>query len=225
MIIGLFACIIIAFTGCSNEDDAKPSLGNIKLAVETTRSATASVGNGRVTAANDLVFTGGSIVIREVVFDGDNSTESTTISRTVEQIATIDYATGEVSPQVVVEVPPVDYRNVYLGIEMQDDGDYPSTVINGVYTNSEGVEIPLRFEFNSGEVFEAEADVASIEAGDDLIGKITFDALDWFSVVTAAVLDDASLTEGVMVISETSNTDIFDAVAARLDIGTEVVFE
>ncbi len=55
-------------------------------------------------------------------------------------------------------------------------------------------------------------------------GKITFDALDWLSAIGASELDEATQTNGTIVISDTSNSDIFDAVVERLDVGTEVVF-
>ena len=43
-------------------------------------------------------------------------------------------------------------------------------------------------------------------------GKITFDALDWLSAIGASELDEATQTNGTIVISDTSNSDIFDAV-------------
>jgi hypothetical protein len=64
-----------------------------------------------------------------------------------------------------------------------------------------------------------------IEAGTNLIGKITFDALSWFSTVSADQLDNANLNDGVIIINETKNVSIFDIVADRLDIETQAVFE
>ncbi len=217
---GLFLSASVLFTSCT-EDDASPATGRVKLAVATTSSSTGNAA-GRELVANELKFTGGTITIREIVFDGE-STQS--VSRTIEQIADINYATGNISPEIIVEVPAGEYRSVNLGIELQDDSNDPSVVIEGTYTNSNEEDIPVRFEFNSGEVFEANATSVMIEAGADIVGKITFDALDWFSVITAEELDNATLSAGVMVISETSNADIFDQVADRLDVATQAVFE
>ena len=220
MMAGLFLSASVLFTSCT-EDDASPATGRVKLAVATTSSSTGNAA-GRESVANELKFTGGTITIREIVFDGE-STQS--VSRTIEQIADINYATGYISPEIIVEVPAGEYRSVNLGIELQDDSNDPSVVIEGTYTNSNEEDIPVRFEFNSGEVFEANATSVMIEAGADIVGKITFDALDWFSVITAEELDNATLSAGVMVISETSNADIFDQVADRLDVATQAVFE
>ena len=208
----------ILLVSCNDD----PSDGRITFGVITTSNNTGNVG-GRVAAANDLVFTSGTITIREVVFDGDNEAQS--ISRTIAQVADVNYATGAVTPEISFTVPPGNYTSVNLGIEMQDVGSSPSTVIEGTFTNSNLEEIPIRFEFNSGEVFEASAASVAIEAGANIIGKVTFDALDWFSTVTASELENATLTDGTIVISESSNSAIFEKVAARLDVATQAVFE
>lgn len=217
--LGVIFSMTLVSTSCNEEPATN---GTIKFAVDTTSGKSGNIA-GRLAAANDLVFNSGTITIREVVFDGDNASES--ISRTIEQVADIDYATGNVTPEIVVVVPPGNYKSVNLGIEMQDVGSDPSTVIEGIYTNSNLEEIPIRFEFNSGEVFEAGAASVTIEAGADIVGKITFDALDWFGTVTVNELDNASLTNGTIIISETKNVAIFDKVADRLDVATQAVFE
>jgi outer membrane murein-binding lipoprotein Lpp len=209
----------ILFAGCE-EDDVNPN-GKIKLQVETTSSTTVNFKS--TSAANDLVFDSGTITIREVVFDGEADTVS--VSRTIEQIAEIDYASGDVSPEVVIGVPAGDYTGVNLGIELQDENNEPTVVTEGTYTNSSGEAIPIRFEFNSGEVFEANAESVKIEAGADLIGKITFDAISWFATVSSDELDNATLSEGTIIVSGTSNAAIFDKVADKLDVDTQAVFE
>ena len=210
----------VLLTSCS--DDPNP-LANIKLQATTTSTGT-STQTGRVSGTNDLAFTSGFITIREVVFDADNN-DGTSVSRTIEQIAVIDYATGVISPEVVVTVPAGIYSSVNLGIELQDDGSAPSMVLEGTYTNSNDVAIPIRFEFNSGEVFEADATTVTLSTDTDVVGKLSWDALDWFSVISASRLDAATQTDGIIIISGTSNADIFSDVADRLDVGTQAVFE
>ena len=219
----LIFTLLLGLIGCNEEET--PTTGKIRLSFNTTSSTIRNMDNGRVAAANDLVFTEGKITIREIVFDGENTTNNTSVTRTIQQVATIDYSTGAVTPEILIEVPMGDYTSVNLGIEMQDDGAEPSTVIQGTYTNTENVNIPVRFEFNSGEVFEASAAATKIDAGEEIISKITFDAIEWFSVVSVEQLENATLTEGVMVISATSNQNIFDIVADRLDVSTQAVFQ
>ena len=217
------AIILICVLSCNTEKITVPELSQFELVVITTSSNVSTL-NGRVVSTNDLQFNSGFITIREIVFDGDLA-GGNSVSITHEQIAVIDYATGTITPEIFIEVTSGTYTSVNLGIELQDDGAEPSMVLEGIYTNSDDVVIPIRFEFNSGEVFEANANSVTIEGNTDLIAKITFDALDWFSVIGASELDEAIQTNGIIIISETLNSDIFDAVADRLDVGTEIIFE
>jgi hypothetical protein len=124
----------------SKDDDAPNTNATIRLQATTTSLNTA---NQSRMIANDLVFDSGSIVIREVIFDGQNGTNS--VSRTKEQIATIDYATGVVTPEVLITIPAGTYTSVNLGIELQDVNSTPTVVIEGTYTNSDDAELPIRF--------------------------------------------------------------------------------
>ena len=218
LICTLVICVSF-ITSCSSDDNNSSDV-NIRLAIITTSSSTST--QSRFTT-NNLEFTSGIITIREVVFDGDNGNIS--VSRTVEQIAVIDYATGTITPDVIVTVPAGTYTSINLGIELQDENSTPSVVIEGTYTNSDDEIIPIRFEFNSGEVFEADATSVVLVEGTNVVAKITFDALSWFSTISAVQLDNASLTEGTIIISETKNANLFDIVADRLDVETQAVFE
>jgi len=121
------------------------------------------------------MFNEGYVIVREVVFDADKE-EGTTISFTEEQITTIDIVTGNANTPFEMTIPPGVYTSVYLGIEIQDETDKPSVVAMGIYTNSAGVQTPLRFEFNSGEVFEASSDDVAVTILHDtpVIAKISF---------------------------------------------------
>lgn len=177
-------------------------------------------------SAGDLQFTDGFITIREVVFDGDR-VGGNSVSITHSEIVTFDFATGIGTPaDEVIEIPAGEYQSVYLGIELQDENDDPTLVLEGTYEKASGVVYPIRFEFNSGEVFEAEAANATVEAGTTAIAKITFDPHAWFASVSFNRLENSVVNNaGVIVISETSNPDIFDTVADGLDLSTQAVFE
>lgn len=212
----LFSILII--TGCEKEERASSG-----LSIQTT------MGRGSVTVnsamAASLVFNSGYVVVREVVFDGDRQ-GSESVSITEEKISTIDLVTGIASPPFVMDIPAGTYTSVNLGIEIQDESSRPSIVAEGVYTNAAGVTTPVRFEFNSGEVFEANS-VAPVTLTQDTpaTAKINFDPHAWFSTITRAQMDNAVRRNGVIVISESVNQSIFDIVADRLDNATQAIFQ
>ncbi len=97
-------------------------------------------------------------------------------------------------------------------------------VLNGTYTDADGVSHPIRFEFNSGETFEVEKEgTITFSTNESALAQITFDPALWFADVTNEELSRAIKdNEGVIVISETQNEEIFDIVADGLDLATEV---
>ncbi len=212
---------IMLFTACEKEEAIFEGSGTLQFQFDLNR------GQGVVnkTTAGTLTFDSGFIIIREIVFDGD-PVGAPSVSITHEQISTIDFATGEATPPVNVEIPASEYKSVNLGIEIQDENDNPTIVIEGQYTRTDGTTSPIRFEMVSGEVFEAEAESASVPSNIPAIAKITFDPISWFSRISSQKLDNAKTNNnGVIVISENRNEAIFDLVADGLDRSTEAVFQ
>lgn len=174
-------------------------------------------------SGGDLQFTDGFITITEIVFDGD-LVGGESISISDESRVVYDFGSG--TAENVIEIPEGTYNDIYLGIELLDENDNPSLVIEGTYEKAaDGQVYPIRFEFNSGEVFEAEAASGTVLPNTTAIAKITFDPHAWFAGVSFNRLENARVNnEGVIVISENSNEAIFDLVADGLDLSTEAVF-
>ncbi len=217
ILAGLVGSIML-ITSC--EKDELQSSG-VRLQFEINTDVVSYRGPG------DLQFTDGFITIVEVVFDGDRvNGESVSISH--EAIVIYDFGTGASQPEnSVIDIPPGDYNDIYLGIELLDENDDPTLVIEGTYhKEADGQVYPIRFEFNSGEVFEAEAPTGSVPPNTPAIAKITFDPHEWFAKVRFNMLENARVnSDGVIVISENSNEAIFDLVADGLDVATEAVFQ
>lgn len=201
--------------GCQKEDKG----GNLRISIGMNQGAVP-----RQTGVASVVFTEGYVVVREVVFDGDKAAGGT-VSFTEERITTIDIVTGIANPPFAMTIPAGVYSGVYLGIEIQDETARPSVVATGTFTNAEGVRTPLRFEFNSGEVFEASSDEpVTIQYATPVTARISFDPHAWFSVLTPTQLNNATRTNGVIIISETHNPALFTLVADRLDDLTQATF-
>lgn len=219
MKIILAPLFLVLFTACE-QDPVFEGDGTVKFQFEINKGKVAV----NKTDAGTLSFDSGFIVIREIVFDGDRQGASS-VSITHEQVSTIDFATGVTNPPVNVEIPAGQYRSVNLGIEIQDENDDPTIVIAGEYTRTDRTIAPIHFEFGS-EVFEAEAESATVPSNVQAIAKITFDPIAWFDRVSANQLDNANTdSNGVIVISENKNEAIFDIVADGLDRNTQAVFQ
>lgn len=214
-------------TSCSNDDSIGSGNATLKISAGIANTSAKSSKQAAAKINENLNFTSGYVWVSEIVFDGTLSRGSS-ISRTVERFSKIDFATGVATPSLDdVTIPVGTYTFVNLGVELRDEDAQPSVVMEGTYTHTDSSIIPIRFEFNSGEVFEAEtSQEVTVNENQTVLSRIVFDPIVWFSVVSTNALDNASVNgEGVIVISETSNASIFDLVADRLDVSTESVFE
>ena len=140
----------------------------------------------------------------------------------------IDFASGETTPDIsFAEIPAGTYNEMEVEIELQDEGDNPSVVLNGTFIDANGINHDIRFEFNSGETFEVEREGTVVFASNEsALAQITIDPAAWFINVSSEQLSSATKDiNGIIVISETQNPDIFDVVADGLDLATEVEIE
>lgn len=216
--IVLAMALVFSLQSCS-EDDASPAQVQLNFKPVNTEK---SISAGRV-KANSLKFTTGSIKIASIQFEAETDNDSIEVNW--EQNAVIDFATGSTSPDLSALTFPVGtYRQVEVEIELLDENNQPSIVINGTFTDSNNDTHPIRFEFNSGETFEVEKEgIITFGEGDRVLSQVTFDPGAWFSQVTSAQLEFATKdASGVIVISSTQNPDIFDIVADGLDVATDV---
>lgn len=223
--LATFIISAVFFTSCSTDDSVGSGNATLKI---TAGIANSSSNRQSVSRINEnLNFTTGYVWVIEIVFDGTLETNAS-ISRTIERSSKIDFATGIATPSLDdITIPAGTYTFVNLGIELRDEDTQPAIIMEGTYTRSDDSTSLIRFEFNSGEVFEAEtSQQVTVNEDETVISRIVFDPIVWFSVVSTDALDNASVNgEGIIVISETSNAPIFDLVADRLDLSTQSVFE
>lgn len=213
--LGMFAC---------DKDEVSMPNAHVNMSFNTiTTTHSSSLTNGRTLAGNTLAFTSGFITIREVQFEAETATDSVEVN--LEQITKIDFATGVSTPDISgLLIPAGTYNEVEVEIELQDDSDQPAMVLNGSYSDAEGVKHPVRFEFNSGETFEVAREGAiTFGGGESILAQVTFDPHIWFAAVSSEQLVSALKdAQGVIVISSTQNTNIFNVVADGLDLATEI---
>lgn len=214
----------ISFTSCDEDETTKAP--KVELKFNTVTSAlTLTDGLKSAQQVKELAFTSGFITLREIEFEVELGEDSIEVDFNIELNTKIDFATGETNPDIsYIEVPAGTYDSFELEIELQDEGDAPSMVLEGTFVDAEGTSHPIRFEFNSGETFEIEKEGNVVFSTNvSALAQITFDPTAWFAEVTYEELVSATKNnEGVIVISETQNPEIFDIVADGLDLATEV---
>ncbi|MBL4704837.1 MAG: hypothetical protein JKY54_09965, partial [Flavobacteriales bacterium] len=76
---------------------------------------------------------------------------------------------------------------------------------------------PIQFLFNSGEVFEATIASYNFEPGTSTICWLELNPSDWFSSFSIADFDGTTVDgSGTIIISESSNSSIYDIVETAI---------
>lgn len=180
-------------------------------------------------AAGTLTFSTGHIAISSLEFEVEAENDSIEIEFEIEQNTLIDFATGTTNPPNInfISIPAGTYEEVEVEIELSEGSEQPAIILYGTYVAPDGVEHKIQFEFNSEESFEVEREgLISFAESQVAIAQITFDPVAWFIEVTDEQYANATKNEeGVIVVSSTENTHIFDVVADDLDLASDVEME
>ncbi len=192
--------------------DPRPGRNGVQVRFEldTSDPDARSVTIGRLQV--DLL----TVQIAELVFDADGPDGSLSVSNGT--ATSFDVLTGGALPvPPSLELDEGTYADVYLGVELLEGPEPPALLMEGELDG-----IPFRLEFDSAEVFEAEADSFVVPDGQDVPVTYQFRPALWMEGIE---LDDASSEpDGTVVISETRNSELFDEVADLIDETTDGVF-
>lgn len=223
LILLLFFCL----TACDKEQNQWKRPADVIMTMDLNRNPN---------SLNTLFFHTGEIVLASFAIEGERlQAEDISFSKEFSQGLSIPFDPNTAVAELDFEIPQGTYSSIEVSFSTFDDSGLPNIVVEGTYTNSTGVDIPLRFEFMSAETFEivAEDDLGSnsivLDENVPLYGKIQLDPIFWFGVISANRLDNASLSnlDGVqtLLISENINADIYDDLADRIDQQTEMRLE
>lgn len=221
----LFALLMTGLLGLSACNDDEVSQPTIQFKFNTVNT-TSSIPTGR-TAANSLTFTSGTITLEEIEFEAEVEGRDS-IEADIDMIVSIDFATGQTTPDISQLTFPVGtYSSVEVELELLytgNNGTTPGVLIEGVFEDRTGTTHPVRFIYNSDQTFEIEREgTITFTEGANIVAQVTFDPVAWFAGVTSADLEAATKdSEGVIVISENSNVEIYDIVADGLELASKV---
>lgn len=221
LILTVFSIALLLFTACEDDNSGKATL-KMEFEAVTTGSTLKS------TAANSIEFSSGHIILEEVEFETETETDSIAVDFEIESYITIDIITGETTPDLsAVEIVPGKYEEIEIELELWDETDEPSIDMDGVWTDSEGTDHPIKLLLPIGQSFSLELEGEfTIEENTSMIAQITFDPVAWFNGEAGELLPTATKNEdGIIVISPNQNADIYDKLKDAIDRTSEVEIE
>ena len=112
------------------------------------------------------------------------------------------------------------YSEIEIMVELSRSSsttDLP-LVLKGNFTNTGGTVVPVEFDFNDDAEIKASAHNVVVNGTTDLTTIIAMHLNKLLANVTATELNAATLTNGTIIISRTSNNRIYDQIKADLSL-------
>jgi hypothetical protein len=211
--LGVTGIALLMATGCKKENTATGISYQVKTANRTSTVA-------RVLAGT-VQWNSGYAWAREIEFEaknrGNNSgsgNNNSEIEFKTESRQKIDLF-APVSALGTIQVPQGTYDEIKFEVEVSPNNGEAAFLLNGSYSNN-GTSTPVTFRIDLPVEIETEKDNFTISNSASYTAVTTFDLSLLKQGITAAMLDAATKTNGTIIISSTSNTNLYDIVFDRL---------
>lgn len=179
----------------------------------------------------------GNITISEIDFNGtrEQGTKNVSFIKPYDNGLIIPLSPSKSVSDITFDIPQGTYTEMKLNIKSKTLNNSPSLSINGSYTNTLSVTIPLVFNLDADENVEIIPKSTNGETEFTLVENrtskmnIKLNPVYWFQTVTQIMLENADSTDigGIMtiVISKNSNENIYNMVVNRIQDGNLATFD
>lgn len=217
----------ILLPSCSKDDSTASGKLSYKVKPSNfTASVSSTVsGSGLVVAVNSnssLTWTSGTLNISEIDFEAENDEQE--IEYELKNQFNVDLL--NISPVLGnINIPDGTYEEVELKLELKPSSTNIPLTLKGTYTNSTGSTTPVEFYFNEEFEVEVEAENVTISGSEDYIALINVELNKLLLNVSSSDLDQAVKTNGSIIISSSSNTNLYNKFKSNLNVFGDCDFE
>lgn len=119
------------------------------------------------------------------------------------------------------------YEEIELEIEAakSQNSAIPVFYLSGIYTNAQGVIIPIKISMNEDFKFEVEKEGAILDGIDNYSALVNVNLALLMSDITAADLDAATLNDGMIIVDSNSNTNIYMKIKSKISSCEDVEYD
>ena len=202
---------LFILAGCSKSGSDDPSAAASMQFQLTTSNPSVVVRNP---TAGTITWTSGSAYATETKLEakrnGGQVEYKSSIAQPLNLFASVITGLGNIS------LPAGTYTEVEYKITLNQNGSTPAMELNGQYTNSTGGITPVVFDINSLFLIKAEQSNVVVSAGTSLTALTTLDLSFVSSGITQAMMNSATVSSGKIVISASSNINIYNIMVNNL---------
>lgn len=226
----------VLFTSCSEDSELDIiGEGDVRIGMGVKLGNSGSSGARIMNSRIDIES--GFIQIKKIELetegrDEDGNEFEREIELKFKEVKKIDFNEFDSGADFFINIPSGNYEEIEFEIDLIDNRNEPSIQLNGTYTYQDGRSIPMRFQVFGDDDddidFEVELeaedddDLFFLNGVDNPFALFEIDAKGWFANVSTAELEDADLTDGILLISKTVNRPIYNKVESRIKDSTDI---
>jgi len=117
------------------------------------------------------------------------------------------------------------YSEIEVKVDLAKSASSSALILKGTFTKADGTTVPVELDVNDNLEIKAEAQNVFIDKTTNLKTTLILHLNALFEGVSNASLESATLTGGSIIISSSSNSDIFNQVMGNLQNIGETHFE
>ena len=175
---------------------------------------------GRV-ASGTIIWASGFGNASEIKFEAKGSNGEVEYKSNLQQ--RVDLFSG-VSTLSNVTLPAGTYKEVEFKVELNPTATEPALLLNGNYAST-GPAVPIIFSISTPLEIETEMNNVTVLANNGYNALTTLNLSLLTRGITQAMLDNAVKTNGTIVISSSSNVNLYNIILNNVKDSDEIEFE
>ncbi len=229
---------LAGFTLFSCSEDSDPDIigeGDVRIGMGVKLKNSGNAGARMMNAGIEVES--GFLQIKEIELETEGVDENgDEFERELElkfkEIKKIDFNEFDAGVDFFINIPAGNYEEIEFEIDLIDNRNQPSIQLDGTYNYEDGSSVPMRFQVfgNDDDDFDFEVELEG-DDDDDLffldgvnnpLALFEIDAKGWFVNVSTSELENAELTDGILLISKDANQSIYRKVESRIKDSTDI---
>jgi hypothetical protein len=227
-----FAMVAIAtammITSCSKESD-NPSAGSLGVKIQATDKSF-SVLKSTSLATPSFDWDSSFMVVSKIEFEaekreGGMSSDPSEVQFEWTGPKKVDlFSLNSLVGNITLQPGLYDEISIKINAFQADAGGSPDFYLSGTYTNGGGSIVPIVFMVNEDFEFRVKKEGSQLDAVNDYTSMINVKLTLLFTGIQSSDLDGATLTNGKIMISSTSNSSLYSKIISNLSACEESEF-
>ena len=227
--------LIIGLAACNNDEDPL-SLGEGEVRMGVGVKMNSGTNPGARIQNSGLDINSGFLQVKKIELETEGVDENGEFERELEykfpEILKIDFNEFDSGADFFINIPAGNYYEVEFEIDLIDNRNEPSIQLDGTFNKEDGSSVPFRLQvFGDDDEdldFEVELEAEDydelffLDAVNNPLAMLEINAKGWFSSISNSELENAELTDGVLLISRTKNREIYERVLDKIEASSEI---